>query len=892
MQCGYCTPAQILASKALLDKNPNPTETEVREAISGVLCRCTGYAKPVQAVLRAAVVLRGEPVNSEQLSAISSFAVTPEMPPTVELITDNGSLVTTQVAPKIVAAPEAKPYQVVGKPEVKVDAVKLAQGKPAFAADIELRGMLHAKVLHSPHAHARIKKIDTSEARDLPGVAAVLTWQDIPRVVYSTAGQSDPIPGPLDSFSLDNKVRFVGDRVAFVAAETPEIAEQALRLINVDYEILPTLVDSTEAMKPGAPILHDEPEYIPFAVCDPAKNLAAEIRIDIGNVEKGFAEADEIFEAEYVVPKVQQAHIEPHVAVTYWDEDDRLVIRTSTQVPFHVRRQLAPVLGLPVKRIRVIKPRIGGGFGGKQEVLIEDVAAHLTIATGRPVLCEYSREEEFTASRSRHPMRIRVKTGVKRDGTMTANEMYILSDTGAYGCHALTVTGNTGQKSMALYVGDGEYRKLPNIRFYADIVYTNHTPSGAYRGYGVPQGFWAVERHMEKIARALGLNPLEFRLKNAIRHGEFHPFSTAWNEGREPHPEIIHTVGLEECVQQGKAAIGWDGKYSNLEWHSDKTKNEKRKGIGVAYVMQGTAIPYLDMGGASIKMNDDGSFNLLVGATDLGTGSDTVLAQMAAEVLGVPTEDILVYSSDTDFTPFDKGAYASSTTYISGAAVVKAAQQCAERIKIRAAKLLGLSDYQTIRLSNKQAIAPDDRAISLTEIALDSLHHSDQEQIMGVASYVSSSSPPPFAAQFAEVTVDTETGAVRVDKLVMAVDGGVIVNPLTASGQVEGGMTQALGYAVCEEMLYDEKGQPFVKDFDRYHIFRADEMPELETIFIETFEPSHPFGVKAVAEIPMDGVAPAVGNAILDAVGVNMDENPVTPEKVWMALKATTDQHR
>jgi len=911
IQCGYCTPAQILAAKALLDRNYNPTEAEVREAISGVLCRCTGYTKPVQAVLRAAAVLRGEPANSEQpalskvegLSVISGFAAAPEMPPTEELIADSGSLITTQVAPKIVVAPEAKPYQVVGKPEVKVDAVKLAQGKPAFAADIELREMLHAKVLHSPHAHARIKKIDVSKARALPGVAAVLTWQDIPRVVYSTAGQSDPIPGPLDSFSLDNKIRFVGDRVAFVAAETSEIAEQALRLIDVEYEILPALFDSTEAMKPGAPILHDEPEYVPFAVCDPQKNLAAEIRIDIGDVNKGFAEADEIFEAEYVVPKVQQAHIEPHVAMTYWDEDDRLVIRTSTQVPFHVRRQLAPVLGLPVKRIRVIKPRIGGGFGGKQEILIEDVAAHLTIATGHPVLYEYSREEEFTASRSRHPMRVRMKTGVKRDGTMTANEMYILSDTGAYGCHALTVTGNTGQKSMALYVGDGEYRMSPNIRFYADIVYTNHTPSGAYRGYGVPQGFWAVERHMEKIARALGLDPLEYRLKNAIHPGEFHPFSTAWNEGREPHPETIHTVGLEECVRQGKAAIGWDEKYGNQEWrtsakyvvrsaHVAPRTAHCRKGIGVAMVMQGTAIPYLDMGGASIKMNDDGSFNLLVGATDLGTGSDTVLAQMAAEVLGVPTEDMLVYSSDTDFTPFDKGAYASSTTYISGAAVVKAAQQCADRIKVHAARLLGLSDYQTIRLSNKQAIAPDGRAISLTEIALDSLHHSDQEQIMGVASYVSSSSPPPFAAQFAEVTVDTETGAVRVDKLVMAVDGGMIVNPLTASGQVEGGMTQALGYAVCEEMLYDEKGQPFTRDFDRYHIFRADEMPELETIFVETFEPTHPFGVKAVAEIPMDGVAPAVGNAILDAVGVNIDENPVTPEKVWMALKATTDQHR
>jgi putative selenate reductase molybdopterin-binding subunit len=291
------------------------------------------------------------------------------------------------------------------------------------------------------------------------------------------------------------------------------------------------------------------------------------------------------------------------------------------------------------------------------------------------------------------------------------------------------------------------------------------------------------------------------------------------------------------------------------------------------------------MGGASIKMNDDGSFNLLVGATDLGTGSDTVLAQMAAEVLGVPTGDILVYSSDTDFTPFDKGAYASSTTYISGAAVVKAAQQCADRIKVRAAKLLGLSDHQAIQLSNRQAIAPDGRAVPLTEIALDSLHRDEQEQIMGVASHFSPSSPPPFAAQFAEVTVDTGTGAVTVDKLVMVVDSGVIVNPLTASGQVEGGMTQALGYALCEEMTYDDTGHARERDFDRYHIFRADEMPELTAIFVETFEPSHPFGVKAVAEIPMDGVAPAVGNAVLDAVGVNIDANPITPEKVWRMLK-------
>jgi putative selenate reductase molybdopterin-binding subunit len=538
---------------------------------------------------------------------------------------------------------------------------------------------------------------------------------------------------------------------------------------------------------------------------------------------------------------------------------------------------------------------------------MEDVPAHLTIATKRPVIYEYTREEEFIAARSRHPMRIRMKTGVKRDGTITANSMYALSDTGAYGCHALTVTGNTGHKAMALYVGDGEYRKSPNIRFYADVVYTNTPPAGAYRGYGVPQGYWPLDRHMEKIARALKLDPIEFRLKNAIHPGEYHPFSTAWNEGREPRPEIIHTVGLEQCVAQGKAAIGWDQKFGNEEWRNNVPGSKsqvsvekpetwslepgipaKRKGIGVAMVMQGTALPYLDMGGASIKMNDDGSFNLLVGATDLGTGSDTVLAQMAAEVLGVPVEDMITYSSDTDFTPFDKGAYASSTTYISGTAAVNAAKIVAERIKVRAVEMFKAQGLNVppsdLRLANRMVIAPNNKTIPLSEIALDSLHRNNQEQIMGVASYVSPVSPPPFAAQFAEVTVDTETGAVKVDRLVMAVDSGVIVNPLTASGQIEGGMTQALGYAVCEEMRYDEKGAAIERDFDRYHIFRADEMPALETIFVETFEPSHPFGVKAVAEIPMDGVAPAVGNAVFDAVGADIDENPVTPEKVWKAI--------
>jgi putative selenate reductase molybdopterin-binding subunit len=398
---------------------------------------------------------------------------------------------------------------------------------------------------------------------------------------------------------------------------------------------------------------------------------------------------------------------------------------------------------------------------------------------------------------------------------------------------------------------------------------------------------------METICRELELDPLEFRLKNAIRPGEVHPFSTVWSEGREPTPETIHTVGLEECVRQGREMAGWDEKYGNDQWHIVPGKKHLRKGIGVALAMQGSAIPNLDMGGASIKLNDDGSFNLLVGATDLGTGSDTVLGQMAAETLGVPLEDIIVYSSDTDFTPFDKGAYASSTTYISGAAVTKAAEKVAIRLRERAAQLFakgGLElDPGEILLENRKAVAPTGESVTIKEIALESLHHSNQEQIMAVASHMSPVSPPPFAAQFAEVTVDTESGMVTVDKLIMAVDSGLIINPVTAAGQVEGGMTQALGYTVSEEMVYDQDGQPREKDFVDYHIFQADEMPELGTIFVETYEPSHPYGVKSVAEIPIDAVAPAVGNAILDACGAYLTKIPAIPERVWRALKGLSD---
>jgi len=882
IQCGYCTPAMVLAAQELLGKTLTPTEAEIRDALGGVLCRCTGYVKPVQAVQRAAALLRGEtvpPIDAAGGIPLEGFFDAMRRAPEPDL-PGAGSDVVTKPQVAFFTFPTVDTQgatDVVGKPEMKVDAVKLVKGKPVFADDVDLPGMLHGAMLTSPHAHARITHIDASKARALPGVHAVLTYQDVPRVIYASGGQTWPNPHPWDQVSLDSKMRHVGDRVAVVAAESPEIAQAALKLIEVEYEVLPAVFDPVQTMQPSAPVIHDEPDAV--GIADVERNIAVKLNAVVGDTAQGLAEADYVFERTYRVHQVQQASIEPHIVVTYWDEDERLVIRTSTQVPFHVRRMIAPLLGLPVKRIRVIKPRIGGGFGGKQEMLIEDLCAHLTLATGRPVRFEYTRAQEFTSARSRHPMILTYRAGVKRDGTLHALDLHIVSNTGAYGTHGLTVCSVSGLRGLATY-------RCTHMQFNAEIVYTNLPTPGAFRGYGAPQAEFALESLMEEIATTLSIDPVEFRLKNAVRSGDPVPITAALGEGEGGRqPQIVQSCGLEQCVAQGAAAIAWDKK-DDPAWRVDPTRPHIRRGLGMAVCMHGTAIPGMDMGAASIKMNDDGSFNVLVGGTDLGTGSDTVLAQIAAEALGAPLNDIIIYSSDTDFTPFDTGAYASSTTYISGGAVKKAADQVREQIFERARLMLHLDTTEGLTLRDRQATAPDGRSVTLADVALHSLHVADHRQIMATASHMSMHSPPPFAAQYAAVEVDTQTGQVTVTKLVMAVDCGTAINPLTAEGQIEGGMVQALGYAVSEEMVYDDAGRALATRFGDYRIFQADETPELQAILVPTYEPSGPYGAKAAAEIPLDGVAPAVANAVYDAVGVRIRDLPITPEKVWRKLQS------
>jgi putative selenate reductase molybdopterin-binding subunit len=751
----------------------------------------------------------------------------------------------------------------------KVDAEAIVRGKPHYVMDMVPDGALSAVVLRSPHAHARIKRIDTEKAKSLPGVVLVLTHKDVPRIPFTTAGQNFPEPSPYDTFMLDNKVRFVGDRVAVVAASDRQTAIEAMSLIEVDYEVLPAVFDPREAIQSGAPVIHDETEA--QGIHDAGRNLAAHIEVAVGDVEAGFAEADHVFENEYSVQYVQHVPMEPHASVAYLDENGRVVLVTSTQVPFHVRRIVARVNQVPISRIRVVKPRVGGAFGVKQEVVLEDLCTHIALKTRRPVVMELSRAEEFYASRTRHPMYLTVKTGFMHDGTLLANELRVVANTGAYGAHALTVPSNTGSKSLPLY-------RSPHIRYLADVAYTNLAVAGAFRGYGAPQGYFALESHLDEVAAELGIDPMELRRKNLIRQGDDDPIATKLGEGKEGFARTIESCGMEDCIKLAGEAVPGSGPPPQGPFR------RIRRGRGFALCMHGTGIPGDDMAGATIKVNEDGSFNLLVGAADLGTGSDTVLGQMAAEVLGVSLDDIVVYSADTDCTPFDVGAYASSTTFVSGTAVVRAAEKVRARLAAVAAELVG-ADPETLEFRDGFYISPQDQRVQIREAALKSFYGKHKRQIVESASFLTMVCPPPFCACFAEVDVDLDTGMIKVVDIASAVDVGWAINPTLAEGQIVGSVAQGIGYALTEEMVFNTDGKNINASLMDYKVPVSTDLPDIKGLIVETDEPSHPFRVKSVGEICLDNVAPAIANAVFDATGVRLRDLPLTPERVLKALR-------
>lgn len=755
-------------------------------------------------------------------------------------------------------------HAVVGHGEPRVDGRALVTGAPVYTSDFSMPGMLHARILRSPHAHARIHGIKIEAARALPGVHAVLTHHDVPGIYYSTAGQPWPETSPYDNRILDEKVRYVGDWVAFVAAETLQQTDAALAAIEVDYEVLPAVFDAGQAMAPDAPQIHEaDPHPAPGlgAIADPRRNLVAHWGFDLGNVEAAFADPELVVtEAEYELPVMQHCALEPHVSLAWVDGFDRLNVVSSTQVPFHVRRQLALALNLPVRRVRIVKPRVGGGFGGKQEMLLEPVVGLLALKTRRPVRLELTRAEEFSASRFRHSMRIWIKSGVRKTGEIEALDVRVLNNTGAYGSHGSSVAGNVGRKALALY-------PAPHRRFAADTAYTNLPIAGAFRGYGGTQGYFAMESHLNEVAAKLGIDPIELRMMNAIRKGDEDPINH----------RVVRSCALPECVARAREVFGWEQRQPVRE-------GVIRRGYGVAFAMQGSGVGGQELGGATIKLNEDGSFNLMTGATDIGQGSDTVLAQIAAETLGVLVEDVVMHTTDTDVSLFDYGSYASSTTYITGSGVRNAALHARSQILEVAARMLGMPADE-LDIHDGTIFGPDGPTrLTLKDVGMESLYGEHRTQIFGKGDFHTPDSPPPFYVQLAEIEMDTETGRIRVLRLVNAIDCGRAINPVLATGQVEGAVTMGIGYALTEQTKFDERGRVINPSFIDYKVCTTLDMPRMTTLLVEDPEPSGPYGAKSVGEVPINGPAPAIANALYDACGIRIRSLPITPEKVLAAL--------
>lgn len=768
---------------------------------------------------------------------------------------------------------DKKNMKVVNNKTHSLDGKALMQGKGKYTDDLAEQGSLVIKILRSPHAFAHIKSIDVSEAQKLNGVALVLTYKDVPHVSFSRAGQGYPEPSPHDKFILDEYVRYVGDEVAMVAAIDERVAEEALKLIKVEYEVLEPVLDFETAYE-NKSIIHPEDgikEMFPIGF-DPKKNVAASYEMHVGDVEKELAKSDVVVDETFYTQAQAHAMLETHSSNARLDIHNRLVIYSSTQTPFHMRRIMATTLGLPVSKIRFIKPRVGGGFGGKQAFHGEMFCALTTLKTGLPSKLVYTREEVFGASYTRHPMRIQMRIGAMKDGRINAIDCRSLSDTGAYGEHALTVFMIVGSKVLPLY------NKVDAVRFGGRVVYTNHVPAGAYRGYGAIQGNYALESTIDILAEKLGMDPKEIREKNSMKEKETSPIFEIMGEGTKGTAMIMESCKLPYCIKRGAELINW-----NKNWPRVKVSDTKVRGYGMAIAMQGSGIPFMDMGSCSIKLNDGGSYNVTVGATDIGQGSDTLIAQIVAEELQTSVDNILVYSSDTDLTPFDCGAYASSTTYISGNAAWRAAIKMRERLIKEAADYLG-EKPENVEFDGK-IFTSKDKTVSLYDLSVQWLYNKNLHQASVTESYFGHVSPPPFMAAYAEVEVDLETGEYEVLNYVTVTDCGTTINPMLARGQVEGGIVQGLGMACYEDVKYDKKGNLLSNNFLSYHIPTHKEIHKLTSEFADSYEPTGPFGAKSVGEIGIDTPPAVICNAIYNATGVRVHTLPITPEKILKGLK-------
>lgn len=750
----------------------------------------------------------------------------------------------------------------VNQAVVKKDAYALLSGKPVYCDDLAPADCLVIKLLRSPHAHARIKSIDTSIAKRIPGIEAIYTYEDVPNARFTLAGQTYPEPSPYDRKILDEIVRYVGDEVAIVVGKDEDCVNKAMKLIKVDYEVYDAVLDFTKALD-NPVVVHAEDDY--KLLCeignDRMRNLHSHDESVVGDVDEVFKECDVVLERDYHTKANAQAMMETFRSYAYIDTYDRLNIVSSTQVPFHIRRMVSNALEIPKSKIKVIKPRIGGGFGAKQTGCTEIFTGFVTWMLKKPSKLVYSREETFMSSNSRHEMKMHVKIGATKDGDILAIDLHTLSNTGAYGEHGSTTVGLSGHKSLPIY------NHVKASRFVSDVVYTNTMQAGAYRGYGATQGQFAVESIVNELADELHMDPCELRFKNMVQENEVMS---------QYYKEFLNSCALDCCLHKAMDMIGWKDKSLRRDM------GDKVRGLGVALSMQGSGIANVDIASTVIKLQDDGFYTLSIGATDMGTGCDTILAQMAAECLDCSVDQVVTQAVDTDASPYDTGSYASATTYVTGMAVVKTCEILRKQIIEEASVLMGV-DKDHITFDGKMIYAVEDnQKMSLKDFANKCFAGGKGECLIASASHCSPTSPPPFMAGIAEVDVDKLTGEIDLVDYVAVVDCGTVVNPNLARIQTEGGIAQGIGMALYEDISYTPAGKMRNNSFMQYKIPTRLDVGQIRVDFESSYEDNGPFGAKSIGEVVINTPSPAIASAVAHATGVQIRTLPITAEKVLL----------
>ena len=748
----------------------------------------------------------------------------------------------------------------------KKDAMQLVTGQPVYMDDVIPQDCLIVKLLRSPHANAIVQEIDTSRALLVPGIEAIYTWKDVDQQGrrYTQAGQTYPEPSPYDRLVIDRHVRFAGDVVAILAGKDEKCVDKAMKLIKVRYEVLPAVLDYHTALD-NPVLVHPEENWESLAPvgADNKRNLCAHDESGAGDIEAVLAGCDVVIDHTYHTRACQQAMMETFRTYCSIDAYGRLNVLSSTQIVFHCRRILANALHIPKSMIRVAKPRIGGGFGAKQTSVCEVYPAFVTWKTKKPSKIIFSRYESQIASTPRHEMELHVRLGATKEGIVRGIDLYTLSNTGAYGEHGPTTVGLSGHKSIPLY------GKAEAFRFVSDVVYTNHMSSGAYRGYGATQGLFAVESAINELAEKLGIDPFVIRQRNIVHEGDVMPAY---------YGQVNTSCALDRCLQAVHDNIGWDEKYPVRDMG-----NGKVRAVGMGMAMQGSGITSVDVGSASLKINDDGFYTLSIGAADMGTGCDTILAQIAAEVLDCPLDNVTVLGADTDSSPYDSGSYASSTTYVTGKAVEQCAEQLKQKICQVGAGLLGLDERAVVFAGDAVTSEDGTQRATLAQIAAASQCGSNTA-LEAVVTHSSEISPPPFMVGAAEVEVDLETGEAQVIRYEAAVDCGTPVNPNLARVQAEGGILQGIGMALTENVTYDDRGMPQENSLMQYKIPARNDIGHIHVVFESSYEGTGPFGAKSIGEVVINTPLPAISDAIYNAIGTRFYELPITPEKIAMAV--------